>query len=108
MDHPVSKDTDRTEALRRQLVRAVVEGTGLSEQMAMPYANSILAYLQREHPGERLYVPAPPRQYDVLQIQAALQRGESVTRVCREHGISRSKLYQLFPGGLPLKEDEAA
>ena len=108
MDHQVSKETDRTEALRRQLVRAVVEGTGLSEQMAMPYANSILSYLQREHPGERLYVPAPARQYDVLQIQAALQRGESVTKVCREHGISRSKLYQLFPGGLPLKVEDAA
>lgn len=104
----MSKDNDRTEALRAELVRAIVEGTGVSEQMAMPFANSALCYLQRNYPGERLYIPAPTRQYDVLQIQAALQRGESVTRVCREHGISRSKLYQLFPGGLPLKEVEAA
>ncbi|GAB3755132.1 hypothetical protein [Lysobacter olei] len=108
MDHSVTKDTDRTEALRLELVRAVVEGTGLSEQMAMPYANSILTYLQREHPGERLYVPAPARQYDVLQIQAALQRGASVAKVCRDYGVSRATLHRLFPGGLPVRADEAA
>lgn len=97
----MSKDTDRTEALRAELVRSVVDGTGLSEQMALPYANSVLSYLQREYPGDRLYIPAPPRQYDVLQIRAALERGESINRVCSAHGVSRTVLYRLFPGGLP-------
>ncbi len=104
----MSKDTDRTEALRAQLVRAVVDGTGLSEQLAMPYANSVLAYLQTEYPGQQLYIPATPRQYDVLQILAALERGKSITRVCREFGLSRSMLYKLFPGGIPRLQEAQA
>jgi len=99
----MSRETDRTEALRRELVSALVEQTGMREVMAMPYADCLLAYLQREYGGERLYIPAPVRQYDVLQISAALQRGESVNRVCSLHGISRSSLYKLFPEGLPRK-----
>lgn len=104
----MSKDNDRTEALRAELVRAIVEGTGVSEQMAMPFANSALGYLQRNYPGERLYIPAPTRQYDVLQIQAALERGQSISRVCSEHGLSRTTLYKLFPGGVPRPADAQA
>jgi hypothetical protein len=99
----VSRDTDRTEALRRQFIRAIVEDTGVSETMAMPFANSIVAHLQREYASEKLYIPGPTRQYDVLQIRAALERGDSEARVRREHSISRSALYRLFPGGLPRK-----
>ena len=99
----MSRDSDRTEALRRELVAALVEQTGMREVMAMPYADCLLAYLQREYGGERLYIPAPSRQYDVLQIQAAFQRGDSVSRVCGAFGISRSALYRLFPQGLPAK-----
>lgn len=104
----MSKDTDRTEALRAELVRAVVDGTGLSEQLAMPYANCVLAYLQSEYPGDKLYIPAPPRQYDLLQITAALERGDSINRVCATHGLSRTRLYKLFPGGLPRLDADAA
>lgn len=104
----MSKETDRTEALRAALVRAVVDGTGLSERLAMPYANSVLAYLQREFPGERVYIPAPQRQHDLMQIAAALERGESIARVCKAHALSRTTLYTLFPGGLPRPQDEVA
>lgn len=104
----MSKETDRTEALRASLVRALVDGTGLSERLALPYANSVLAYLQREFPGERVYVPAPQRQYDILQITAALERGESIARVCATHGVSRPTLYRLFPDGLPKSQADVA
>lgn len=104
----MSKDTDRTEALRAALVRAVVDGTGLSERLAMPYADSVLAYLQREFAGERIYIPAPQRQYDVMQIAAALERGDSITRVCADHGVSRPTLYRLFPDGLPKDNSNVA
>ncbi len=97
----MSKDTDRTEALRAELVRGIVEDLGVPEVLAMPYANSILSHLQREYGGQKLYVPSPPRQYDLLQIAAALERGISISRVSREFGMSRTTLYSLFPGGLP-------
>ena len=93
----MSGDSDRTEALRRELVGAIVEGTGMREVMAVPLANTLLAYLQREYAGERLYIPAPSRQYDVLQIVAALEAGMTITKVCREHSMSRTTLYRLFP-----------
>jgi hypothetical protein len=104
----MSRDTDRTEELRAEFVDALVQELGLREVMALPIANSLVAYLQRQYPGERLYIPAPPRQYDVLQIEAALRSGTSINRVCREHGVARSTLYRIFPGGLPTPDDEAA
>lgn len=104
----MSREADRIEALRDDLVRAVVEATGMRETMAMPIANSLLTMLQDRYGGSKLYIPAPGRQYDLLQIQAALERGTSVSRVCTEHGISRSKLYELFPGGVPAPRQKPA
>ena len=104
----MTRDIDRTEALRSELVRAIVEEAGVPESMAMPYANSVLAYLQRNYPGQKLYVPAAARHYDVLQIQAALERGTSISTVCRDHAVSRSMLYKLFPGGIPTRRVAAA
>lgn len=94
------QDADRTEALRSEFVRGIVEETGVTEAVALPFANSLLAYLQRTRPGDRLYIPQPARQYDLLQIQADLQRGLSPSRVCRRHGMSLSTLKRMFPGGL--------
>lgn len=97
----MARDTDLTERLRRDIVRAIVDDTGMGEQMALPVANSVLAYLQAEYPGQRMYVPAPPKQYDVLQIDAALRAGTPPKRVCEQHGISMRTLHRLFSGGLP-------
>lgn len=97
----MSKEIDRTEALRRELVSAIVQGTGLREIMALPIADSLLAHLQREYPGQALYIPAPGRQYQLDQIQAALERGDPPAKVCRDFGLGRRTLDRLFPGGLP-------
>lgn len=103
----MSRDADRTEALRRELVGAIVQETGMREVLAVPIADSLLTWLQREYPGQSLYIPAPPRQYDVLQIQAALERGDAIAAVCRANAISRTTLYKLFPGGLPRPPETA-
>lgn len=97
----MSRDSDRAEALRRELVGAIVAQTGLGELAALPLADALLAHLQREYGGERLYIPAPPRQYDVLQVKAALERGDTVGQVCKAYSISRRQLYRLFPAGIP-------
>jgi hypothetical protein len=97
----VSKETDRTEALRRELVAAIVVETGMREVLALPLANSLLAYLQREYGGDRLYIPSPPRQYDVLQIDVALREGASPQAVARKFGTTVRQLHRMFPGGLP-------
>lgn len=97
----MSKDLDRTQALHRELVGAIVQETGMREVLAVPIADSLMAYLQREYPGQALYIPAPARRYDLLLIRAALERGDPPVRVCRDFGIGRRTLDRLFPGGLP-------
>jgi Mor family transcriptional regulator len=97
----VSRETDRTEALRQELVAAVVAETGMREVLAVPLANSLLAYLQREYGGQRLYIPAPGRMYPILQIEAELRQGETPADVCKRYSISRRTLDRLFPSGLP-------
>ena len=101
----MSQDLDAVAALRLQLIGAIADQTGMREQFCEPFADAVLVFLQREYGGAQLYVPAAPRQYDVLQIAAALKRGESISRVCMEHSISRTTLYRLFPGGLPRADE---
>jgi Mor family transcriptional regulator len=101
----MSRETDRTEALRRELVAAIVGGTGMREIMAVPLADTLLCYLQAEYGGQQLYIPAPPRTYPILQIEAELRRGEDPEDVRRRYNISRRTLYRLFPGGLPQRDD---
>lgn len=103
-----SRDIDKTEALRAELIQAIVDDLGATEAIALPFANSIVAYLQREYAGERVYIPKPSRQYDLLQIEAGLRCGHSPSRVARDHGISLRQLQRMFPGGLPKPDDQAA
>ena len=97
----MSHEVDKTEELRRLLVRGLCEQVGLTETMAMQFADPLVVYLQREHAGEQLYIPKPARQYDLLQITAQLEAGASVRGVCDAHCISRRTLHRLFPHGLP-------
>lgn len=83
--------------LRAKITDALIRDVGVSERMAQPFVDSIM----RCFSGERLYFPAAPREYPVLQIRAALENGESVKRVMQAFDISRAQLHRLFPGGLP-------
>lgn len=102
-----SRDADRTEALRSELVQGIVQETGVPEAVALPFANSILAYLQRTRPGERLYIPQPARQYDVAGIESELLAGAAPRVVAHRHGTTVRQLQRLFPGGLPRPQDVA-
>ncbi len=92
----------KRQALFRKLIRGIVLETGLSETLAAPYASAALRVLDEEKGANgQLYVPAAPQSHDVLQIAAALERGESIDQVCRMHHLSRRTLHRLFPGGIP-------
>lgn len=103
----MSRETDKTEQLRQELVTAIVSGTGMREVLAMPLADTLMAYLQREYGGSRLYIPAPARMYPMLQIEAELRHGQPVEDVCRRYNVSARTLQRLFPGGLPRPDVEA-
>lgn len=102
----MSRESDRTEQLRQELVEAIVAETGMREVLAMPLAESLVSYLQREYGGTRLYIPAPARMYPMLQLEAELRRGEALTDVCRRYNISVRTLNRLFPGGLPRPDPD--
>lgn len=100
---------DPYQDLLNDLVRSIVIGTGTRETIAREYAVAAMQCLQqRKAANGTVYVPAPPRRWDVLQIEAALRRGETVKRVCTRFGISRRALYELFDGRLPKAESDAA
>lgn len=103
----MSRESDRTEQLRQELVAAIVAETGMGEVLAMPLAETLVGYLQREYGGTRLYIPAPARLYPMLQIEAELRRGDAPSDVCRRYNLSNRTLKRLFPGGIPRPEDAA-
>lgn len=98
----MSRAATARDELRRQLTRAIVIETGTRESIAQAYTDAVLRCLDdmRAENGT-VYVGAPERRYDLLQIKEALERGVPADAVMREHGLSRSKLHALFPGGLP-------
>ncbi|HEU0096422.1 MAG TPA: hypothetical protein VFQ52_08200 [Rhizomicrobium sp.] len=96
----MTKRKETAEQLRERIIGAMQKDIGISEQMAQPFVESIM----RCFAGERPYFPASARTYPVLHIQAALQRGMPVKQVLREFDISRAKLHELFPGGLPVPQ----
>lgn len=102
-----TRDIDRTEALRSEIVRGIVDQLKVPESVAMPFANAVLSHLQQTRGGGQLYVPKQPRQYDLLQIEAQLRRGESPQDVATAHQTTVRQLQRLFPGGLPREQDVA-
>lgn len=94
----------REEALRAQITDALIRDVGVSERMAQPFVDSVMGCFA----GQKPYFPALERDYPVLHIRAALENGKKPGTVCREFGISRRTLNNLFPGGLPRSIKEAA
>ena len=90
--------------LRERIEDALVRNVGVSPVMAQPFIDSVL----RCFAGEQPYFPAEPRDYPLLQIRAALENGIPVKQVMRDFDVSRSKLHQLFPGGLPRRMRKTA
>lgn len=104
----MSKEVDRTEALRRDILAAITRDTGMREQLALPLADAVLGWLQAEYAGERIYIPQPPRRYDMISIEAELRRGDTPDVVARRHATTERQLRRLFPGGLPKPDRSAA
>lgn len=103
------RDPESYATLLREMTRSIVELTGAREDIARQFADAAMVCLQdRKAANGLIYVGTPPRQHDVLQIRAALERGESVGAVCRAHCIGRTKLFELFPGGLPEPQNGTA
>ena len=99
------RECDPYTDLLREITSAIVLKTGTREQIAMEYAAAVMDCLQeRKAANGNVYVGAAPRQLDVLQIRAALERGDSISRVCRDFAVGRRTLYRMFPGGLPTAE----
>lgn len=77
------------------IVRAEI---GMNEQFASDIAAAILRGLCARLGGREVYIPAE----DKSARDAAIRRefdGTNAAGVCRRHGVSRSRLYQIIGGG---------
>lgn len=100
---------DAVARLRALAVRAIVERTGLLEAHALPFAEAVIAGLQAEYGGDRLHIPklrarvAHAARRDAIRTD--LEAGDTTREVCSRHGMSRTALHRLFPGGLPKRQN---
>ena len=100
---------DRYNELMQKITTAIVLKTGTGEVIAQYYAQAMMEFLQELRPNDgKVYIPLPPMRCDIAAIRAALEAGESVRSVCRRYGIGRTRLYELFPGGLPRPQQGRA
>ncbi|UQA71943.1 hypothetical protein K1516_07490 [Stenotrophomonas maltophilia] len=93
----MAKRTESAEELRERILAAMRADIGISERMALPFVESVMQCFA----GERPYFPAAPREYPMAEIEAALVAGIPVKQVMSKFDLSRAKLHDLFPGGLP-------
>lgn len=100
----MAKRSESTDQLRERILAAMRADIGISERMALPFVDSVMQCFA----GERPYFPSVPKVYPVDLIKAALAKGIPVKHVMRQFDVSRSKLHELFPGGLPKPEGREA
>lgn len=93
--------TETAAELRQRIFQAMQRDIGVGEKIAGPFVDVVMACFA----GERLYFPAAQRCYPLAEIENALKAGASVKEVILKFQVSRTKLYELFPGGLPRKAD---
>jgi Mor family transcriptional regulator len=85
-DHAALLISEFTEDLRT--------GCGLAEAEAARVAAELVRRLRLRHGARQIYVPAA----DKTERDAAIRRefkGTNAAEVCREHNISRRRLYQI-------------
>ncbi len=97
----MAKRKETSEQLRDRILAAMLADIGISERMAQPFVDSVMHCFA----GEQPYFPAVAKTYPVDEIRAALRSGIPVKHVMRQFEVSRSKLHELFPGGLPRREE---
>lgn len=85
-------------SLEEEFVSAVVKDTGFQPSLALIVVRPIINHLVANYAGDRLYVPAPRRQYPVAEILQALEATGNRQAVCERFGISDSTLYRITKG----------
>lgn len=89
-----AKTADQAIQLHRELTDIVRTEVGMRENFAADLAAAILRGLQNMHGGSELYIPAPDKTARNAAIRAEFN-GTNAEAVCRAHGVSRSRLYQI-------------
>ena len=85
------------ESLEEEFIGALVRETGFQPSLARVIVRPIIQHLVDTYPGERLYVPAPRREYPVEEIRHALELTSfNYDAVCERFGISRSTLFRVL------------
>lgn len=94
----MSEEFDPARELLNEFVRVLCEATGMRSINAIRLVEPIVRYLQQNHGGEQLYIPAIGRTYPVEEIRRAVSAGISIRALCRKYRVSRKTLYRLLDG----------
>lgn len=99
----MEKQKKPAEQLRERIISAMQQDIGISRQLAVPFAESIMECFA----GERPYFPARQRIHHMRAIESDLNAGVPVVDVAAKYGLSRAHVYRLFPGGLKARSIRA-
>ncbi len=95
----MSRNTTRVKARIDQLSDELTFGAAIRLRAdagdIRPVVEAVVAYLVEEYPAQDLYIPSAVT-YPVDRLRAEVAAGKSIRTICREHRISRSKLYRLL------------
>lgn len=103
-------DADAVVQLEADLERIICEWTGMQPGIAAPLAKLIAQGMQEAYGGQRLYIPARRRRWEVQQLRcdrdvriaaafnarlagSKLSRSEIIEQVRREFEVSRRTVY---------------
>lgn len=87
-------DDDSTVLLQYEMTTIVREEVGFTEHFASQIAEAIVRGMRRRlGPGE-IYIAAPSKVERDAAIRAEYN-GRNLDEVCRKHGVSRSRLYEI-------------
>lgn len=94
----MNRDTTEDDVAQwhQDLTMAMVEGTGLREDLASRIAGLTLQRLQERRGGRTCYLPVVSKQDRNEAIRRAFN-GTNHAEICETYGVSRTTLYRVLP-----------
>lgn len=92
----MSRRIQTSTALQSEFVTAACAATGKDAEEVTRIIAPVIAYLQDNYAGGKLYISKRGRTLDIEQLRREVQQGIPVRVLCRKHAISPRTLQRLL------------